>query len=345
MENKSHAIAAGAFVLALLAVLIGLAFWLSRDRGDYEVYELSTRDTVTGLQPQAQVRYKGVSVGKVTRIGFDPAVEGNVLLRIAVDRDAPVTDRTFASLNLQGVTGLAFIQLDEAKEPLPPIPPGASGLPRMPLRSSQLGQLLDRVPAILGQVDEATRRINQILGDDNQKRLAAVLDNAASATANIAQLTGRIEQTLATRVDPALAKVPVLVDQAGTTMASLRTAADKVSGTADSVRTTTDRLNAADGPLDRLATGTQALSVAADTLAASTLPRVNQVADDASRAMRQLTRTVNGIGDNPQALIFGNGTVDAGPGEPGFRVPVPGERGPGPGAPVPAARPQTPATR
>ena len=51
MENKSHAIAAGAFVLGLVAVLVALVVWLTRDDTVRNVYELSTRDAVSGLQP------------------------------------------------------------------------------------------------------------------------------------------------------------------------------------------------------------------------------------------------------------------------------------------------------
>jgi len=31
MENKAHAIAAGAFVLGLIAALVGLVIWFTRD--------------------------------------------------------------------------------------------------------------------------------------------------------------------------------------------------------------------------------------------------------------------------------------------------------------------------
>jgi len=83
MENKSHALAAGAFVLVLLTVLVALALWLTRDTQSQRIYELSSAQAVTGLQPQATVRFKGVNVGKVTHIGFDPVKPGDVLIRIA----------------------------------------------------------------------------------------------------------------------------------------------------------------------------------------------------------------------------------------------------------------------
>eukprot|EP01041_Mallomonas_annulata_P033913 gene33913-56596_t len=107
-------------------MLAGLAVWLTRDNANYEQYELSTRDGVSGLQPQAAVRYKGVAVGKVTRIGFDPQVTGNVLIRIAVNEQAPISPTTFAVLGYQGVTGLAHVQLDDAEKPYPELPPGPS---------------------------------------------------------------------------------------------------------------------------------------------------------------------------------------------------------------------------
>ena len=181
MENKSHAFAAGLFVLVVTALVIGLGVWLTRDRGKYETYELSSGEGVAGLQPQAAVRYKGVSVGRVTHIGFDSQASGNVLIRIAVSVDAPITPTTFAVLGYQGVTGLAYVLLDDAGEPYPAIAPGPSGLPRLPLRTSPFTQLFDQGPAILSRVQEATERINQVLSDDNQRLLRELLANTGQA--------------------------------------------------------------------------------------------------------------------------------------------------------------------
>ena len=84
MENKSHAMAAGIFMLVLASMLVGLALWLTRDQRQYTSYELSTTDAISGLQPQATVRYKGVAVGKVTHIGFDHERNGHH------DNDGPI---------------------------------------------------------------------------------------------------------------------------------------------------------------------------------------------------------------------------------------------------------------
>lgn len=322
MENKSHALAAGAFVLAVTALLVALAVWLTRDAGSSHPYELSTRDPVTGLQPQAAVRYKGVAVGKVTHIGFDPDVVGNVLIRIAVDDTTPLSPTAFASLSYQGITGLAFVQIDDAGQPQAPIPPGRSGVPRLPLETSQLGKLTQQVPHILEQVDQATLRLNQLLSDENQKLFTGVLTNADHATTSLAQLSARLEQTVTQRLDPALARIPAIADDTHQAMRALQTAANTANSSFVAIGQTAARLNEKGGVMDRLAEGSGALSHAADALGNATLPRINRVADDASRAARQLGRTVNGISEQPQSLIFGGGAVVPGPGEPGFVAPA-----------------------
>jgi phospholipid/cholesterol/gamma-HCH transport system substrate-binding protein len=307
MENKAHAMAAGIFVVAITILLVGLAAWLTRDTGERDPYEISTRETVTGLQPQAVVRYRGVEVGKVSDIGFDPKVQGNVLLRLEVDRAAPVTQDTFATLSFQGVTGLAFVQLDDTGKPAPRLQPEDGHPPRIPLRPGLLSKLADRGEVILDRVEQLTGRMNRLLGDENQKRFSSALDNLGSAAADASQLAKSLDTTVTKRVDPALASVQRSADQVG------RTAAD--------FSQTARRLNEKDGPIDRLADGTEALSHAADSFNSATLPRINRVTEETSRAVRQLGRTANTINDNPQSLIFGSGPVEPGPGEPGFAAP------------------------
>lgn len=322
MENRSHALAAGAFVLLVAALLAGLALWLTRDQTAYRLYELSSKDGVSGLQPQAAVRYKGVAVGKVTTIGFDPQVSGNVLIRIAVNTTTPLTPTTFATLSFQGITGLAFVQLDDdGTKTADAVGKGSSGVPRLPMRTSQLGELSEKVPEILAQVDEMTLRLNQLLSDANQKHIAQALEGAAQSAGAINRLANTLDHTLTQRLDPALASLPLLAANTDKTLQALQTTATDVSRTANAFTTTAERLNAPNGPMDRLAQGTGALAHAAEGFGSTTLPRLNRVGEDASRAMRQLSRTVVGLNDNPQSLIFGSGTIQPGPGEPGFVSP------------------------
>jgi phospholipid/cholesterol/gamma-HCH transport system substrate-binding protein len=316
MENKAHALAAGAFVLGLLAVLVGLVVWFTRDNTVRNIYELSTRDAVSGLQPQAMVRYRGIAVGKVTLIDFDPKVKGNVRVRITVDERVPLTTSSFATLSYQGVTGLAFIALDDKGESNVALKPDNGDPPRIPLKPSMLAQLQDRGEAIINQVEEVTKRANRLLNDDNQKRVADALENIAAATSSANQLMLRLDGTVKTGVAPVLQRLPDTLD-------SVKKAAGDVSRVANNFNGTVTRLNAPDGPVQRLGDGTKALAQAVDSFNAATLPRVNRVADDTSHAVRRLGRAADSINDNPQSLLFGNGGAAAGPGEPGFSPPPP----------------------
>ena len=322
MENKSHAIAAGAFVLGLVAVLVALVVWLTRDDTVRNVYELSTRDAVSGLQPQAMVRYRGIAVGRVSSIDFDPKVKGNVRVRISVDERVPLTTSSFATLSYQGVTGLAFLAIDDKGESQVVLAPDDENPPRIPLKPSALAQLQDRGEAILNQVEEVTKRANTLLSDTNQKRIADALENIAQAAASANQLTRQIDSTVKTGLNPALQALPPLIDRTRDAMGTVRTAAGDVSRVANNLNTTVTRLNAPDGAMQRLGDGTKALSQAVESFNGATLPRVNRVADDTSRAVRRLGRAADGINDNPQSLLFGSGGVAPGPGEPGFSEPA-----------------------
>ncbi|MDW5440933.1 MlaD family protein [Polaromonas sp. SM01] len=314
MENKAHAMAAGAFVLAVAALLAVLAVWLTRDSGTRHLFEMSTRETLSGLQPQAQVRFRGVPVGKVEFIGFDHKIKGNVLVRISVDKGTPLTKTTVASVSSQGVTGLGFIQLeDDGPATTALLVPNDDDPPRIPLKPGQLDQMLDKAEVILGQVAAAGTQLNKLLANDNQQALMTTVQQFGQAADSL--------NKLALQLEPVVASMPQLSQEASTTMKSLKTAANDVSKTATAVTATADRLNAKGGPLDKVSEGGAALAATVETFSAATLPRLGEVAEETARAMRQLRRTVNAVDDNPQSLIFGNGPPTPGPGEAGFTAP------------------------
>lgn len=323
MENKSHALAAGAFVVGLLAVLVAIVVWFTRDDTVRHVYELSTREAVRGLQPQAAVRYRGIAVGKVEAIDFDPEQRGNVRVRLQIDEAVPLTRSTYATLSYQGVTGLAFVALDDPGDSQEPLPPNDADPPRIPLRPSVLTQLQDRGEVILQQVETMTVRMNQLLDAPNQQRVASALESIARTGEAANQLTRQLDSTIQTRLEPALAALPPLAARADATLGTVRTAASDVSRVANNFNTTVSRLNAPDGALARLADGAQALNQGMGHLNAGTLPRLNRVADEATLTLRRLGRTAGTLSDNPQSLLFGPGEALPGPGEPGFAPPAP----------------------
>lgn len=315
MENKSHALAAGAFVLAVAAMLVALAAWLTRDTGEHRLFEISSREGVTGLQEQAPVRYKGVTVGRVQSIALDTEKVGNVLVRFAVDGTAPMTTATFATLGFQGVTGLAFIQLDDTGAASQALAANDERPPRIPMRPSLMSRLSDQGVGLLNQLDEASQRVNQLLAAPNQKKLVDAIDNLGRAAAQIGQVAQQ-------------SNLPVLTQDASVALKSLKTnserlgqSAESVGASADAFKRMSERMTAPGGTLDQIAQGTDALLATGQSLNATLVPRINRTVDDTARTVRHIGRAVETVNDNPQALLLGNGTVPPGPGEPGFVEP------------------------
>ena len=318
MENKAHAMVAGAFVLVVSALLALLAVWLLRDTSQRDMYEMSTSETVSGLQPQAVVRFRGVPVGKVELIGFDNKVKGNVLIRISIDRGAPVTKSVFATVASQGVTGLGFIQLDDSGASAERLVPNDDDPPRIPLKPGGLDKLLKQSEVIFDQVEQASIKLNQMLAEDNQKRLVVALESMGQAANNVSSLSTTLTSILNAQLGPDKVNIPRLVKNLDTAVVSLQDTSTKAGAAIAQVGITAKRLNEKGGPLDKLAEGGTALAAGVETFSAATLPKLGAVADETARTMRQLGRTVNAVDDNPQSLIFGNGPPQPGPGEPGF---------------------------
>ncbi len=317
MENKSHALAAGTFVVLLMALVIALSVWLTRDTRDLQIYELSSPDAVTGLQPQASVRYKGVNIGKVTAISLDPQKSGNVLIQVAIDGQAPITESTFATLGFQGVTGLSFVQLDDKGESKVELPRGGTPPARIPMRPNLLTKLSDQGEDLLAELVSGSNRVNTLLSDENQKSLMRAIDNMSQAAAGLQQLTATTNKALPQFLEEGRATLKVIQD----TSDRVGDSADEAKRSAASFKQTTERMNAKDGTLDQLARGVETLAITGQTLNAASLPRLNRAVDDTARAARQVSRAVNSVNDNPQSLIFGNGPIAPGPGEAGFIAP------------------------
>jgi phospholipid/cholesterol/gamma-HCH transport system substrate-binding protein len=316
MENRSHALAAGAFVLLMAALLVAMAVWLTRDTQEHRIYLLSTREAVTGLQPQATVRYKGVVVGRVSAIGLDPAKPGHVLVRIAVNDDVPVTTSTFAALGFQGVTGLAFIQLDDAGESKVALAGTPAEPGQIPVRAGLFTRLQEQGAGLLAQLDETSRRANYLLAPDNQKTLMEAIASMGKAAEDLGKIAKEAEQQRVVR-------------EAALAMTTVQTSAQRVGASADVVKTSaaafervTTRMNATGGTLDEISAGVDAITESGRSFNAVVAPKLTRTADEAARAARQWGRVAEMAESNPQSLLWGQSAPAPGPGEPGFVAPV-----------------------
>lgn len=332
MENKSHALAAGVFVLCVTAMLLALAAWLARDSKLRDVYELSTRESITGLSLQAAVRYRGIPVGKVQAIEFDRQTKGNVLVRLAIDPGAPLTQSTYATLGFQGVTGLAYVQLDEDGTSTVPLLT-SNGLPaRIPLRPSLFSSISDQGTKLLMEAEDTAKQLSHLLSVENQQVLLGTVKALGNSATQIGAAAQRMQAIADAQLGPERVNIPGMVKDTSAAMRALQTTSAEFNKTAqETTRAATAAATAVTslgskvaekgGVLDQLGAGSAALAQSAQTLSATTLPRTARAVDDTAKAARNVDRVFNNLGDNPQSLIYGSGSASAGPGEPGFVAP------------------------
>ncbi|MGF6570338.1 phospholipid/cholesterol/gamma-HCH transport system substrate-binding protein [Paraburkholderia sp. GAS333] len=315
MENKAHAFWAGLFTVVLLVAIALAAFLFNVDRSVRVPYDLIARTNVTGLFADAAVRYRGLDVGKVQSIKFDPDHPGQILVRILVDTHAPITHSTFGSLGFQGVTGIAFIQLDDNGRDQRPLPSSIHDVAQLPMRPGLLDQLQQRGDILLRKLEKVTDDVNNMLSPEMVAQLHGTAASIQKAADGITTLTQQIS--------PATGKLPATIDQLDRTLASTNQLITS--------------LNRPDGPfemnLNKVGTAAQQagdalaqMNVSVQDLSArvgyDTLPRVNSLADDVRTAVRSVDRAADTLSTNPRSLLFGAPRPAPGPGEAGFTWPA-----------------------
>src|SRR6267154_3201472 len=293
MENRAYALAAGLFTVLLAVALVAAGLWFRRDDVRFAQYLVTTTSSVSGLKAEAPVRYRGVDVGRVETIRIEPGVSGRIHIRIGVQEDTPITKSTYAQLGYQGVTGLAYVSLNDDGTSSELLKTGDREPPRIDLRPSVFDSSLDLVAA----VNELSGRMNDLPNEENRKlrtRMLSGIEQASRQTAGLAE-----------RLQPGAQEFPSLMGDARGALADLSRLSRKLEERSEA--------------FDRMAASLEEVGVAARSFNDETLPRFNALVEQLNRDTRSLDRVLNALGENPQSFVFGAQRAKPGPGEPGFK--------------------------
>lgn len=299
MENRAHAFAAGLFVLFLGVAVVMAVKWLSRDNINHNHYSLvSAGGSVSGLNPEASVRYRGVNVGKVEEIYFDRQNIRNIIVRIAVNSRVMLPKSVYAQLASQGITGLTYIELndDVSEEETGYLENGA----RIFLRASLIKTLSDSLEEILKNSNTVIKQINNLLNEQNQASVGNILGNLALAVQHYDKLTEQLHTGLQT--------LPRAADEFSATFKQTRQVMENTNRILQ-------KLNQRQGLIDNLAQGSQEMT--------SALASLNDTSQAVTQSTRRLDQLLNLLETHPQSLLFGKPSASPGPGEPGFAPPQP----------------------
>lgn len=321
MESRAHAIIAGLFTVLLGIGVILAALWFSREDYDRVTYVLESKHSVSGLNPQAAVRLRGVQIGKVQTIEFDDEDPKLILITILVKGGSRITRGTSAQLGAQGITGTSYVMLeDDGKRPefLPPATDKAS---RIVVKRALFDEIANSGQEILFQVSKVAKQLEALLSEPNQAQLVG-------AFASVRGMSERIE-ILAKAIEPGAKNLPALAGDARKTMASadaamrdLRPALLEAKTALASIdklaREYTQRADA----LDRVAKSAEQIGSAsqnaAGAVASDVAPRANMLLEEIARNSRNLDRLLSELNEQPAGLVFGRSPPRPGPGEPGY---------------------------
>jgi phospholipid/cholesterol/gamma-HCH transport system substrate-binding protein len=215
METRAHHVIIGAFAIGIFLLAMGFVLWLSKSSIDqqFAYYDIVFNEAVTGLSKGGTVQYNGIKVGEVTQLSLAKDDPRKVIARIRLDSEVPVKQDTRAKLGLQGVTGVAFIQLSGGAPASPALKPTPQNpVPVIPSEESALSKLLASGSDIITSANDLLIRANQVLSQENVDRISRTLENLEGVTDTVnsqredlslalkqlSSATGELKKTLTT---------------------------------------------------------------------------------------------------------------------------------------------------
>ena len=199
METRASYLIVGLFVIAGMIGLIAAAMWITGTRTDEAsaLYDIYFEGSVAGLKPGNAVQYRGIPVGGVIDMRIDPENVERVLVTIEVAAGTPIKEDTEATLAIQGITGLSYIQhtggTQQAADLRPTI---GQRRPVIKSRPSELAAIFEAAPELLNRAIEVIGMLEKLLGPENQQRIANILSNIENTTGALSDSSGDIDMLL-----------------------------------------------------------------------------------------------------------------------------------------------------
>jgi phospholipid/cholesterol/gamma-HCH transport system substrate-binding protein len=300
MGRENHALTTGLFLIALVAVTTAIIFWIGTMSEERNPYVISTQESVSGLNPESTVFYRGLAVGKVLNVRFDPSDSGTILVPIEVDKNIVLSKGVYATLRLKGVTGLTQIQLEDSGTISEPLPPGDNPKFRIPLVPSMADKLMDSGEDLLHKADHLMQRLSALLNDENERNIGSILSNLKTLTDKLSELQKS--------VDWAIAGIPQLSADSRKTLSNIDALTHDLQGLTKEAQ----NLSLKAGSF------VDSGKMASDALEQSTLPKINKLLTELQSTTQQVKRVATMLENDPQQLLLGPSQQDAGPGEPGY---------------------------
>jgi phospholipid/cholesterol/gamma-HCH transport system substrate-binding protein len=305
--------AVGLFVSIAIASLVVFVIWLTGRTGTEELtrYSLMFDKDVSGLSVGGPVKFMGMSIGSVVQMNLveDDEItrdeitgEKQKRIKIRVDIDVlastPVDNGTFASLALQGITGVAVVNLETQPGKHPPLKvlPG-NDHPVIPVHIVGFSALMASAPEIMAKLNNLLTQAGEILGEENQGAIAGTLQNIENLTASLAEEKDTIA-AIPDNLNQTISEIQATVLQLQDTISELRPG---INSTIENLNRSGENLASLTSRIDIL------LRDHEDDLGQfmeEGLAEVPALMIEARKTMRDLEKLVQELQDDPSQLIY-----------------------------------------
>lgn len=330
METRAHHLLIGSFILAFIAGILAFSLWLAKAQIDREVarYNVFFTGSVAGLGLGGDVRFNGIKVGSVSQIAIDPVDSSKVRVTVEMASDTPVRKDSVASLELQGITGVSYVQVS----------PGTSGTERLPVvhggdvnkyptitsRGSRIAELMETAPELLYRSIDLVNRGSQLLSDENIGQISAMLtdiramtqalasrqdaftraiDNFAQTGADV-QLAAQSARDLIVKFDAIASDAHRLLNNEATT--TLREGQVAMAEARKLIAESRDAMKVLDGTLQTVNAMVEENRAPINAFATDGIGELRRFIGEARILVGSLARVAQRLEDDPSAVIFGN---------------------------------------
>ncbi len=322
MEPRVNYTFTGLFVVVFAIGLIAFAFWLGKydqDERDYRRFHIYITESVSGLAPEAAVKFNGVDVGKVESIRINPRNSEEVELLIKVKKETPIKTDSYALLKFYGITGLAFIEIMGGSQNAPLLMDNGQHSLVIPSRPSLITRLDESLSNVAAKLSSTLERTDRLLSDQNLQNVGQTLQNLRSLSA---QVEGYQEQIRAL-----LTQTSQLETNATDSLARMGSAADSVKRTANNfdalvqtrMTTTLRSLEKTSEEsrtlIRRLETSVERGDYDLASIASPTAAELNDLILQSQTLTREMEETLRQLRESPSDLLFKKSAPKPGPGE------------------------------
>jgi len=176
-------------LVVILAILIGIFFWIKTSNFQSETYQIKTKFShAEGIKENAIVALAGVEVGRVENLKFTYNPQTKVELILSIDKNAKVREDSIAFIGTTGFVGDAYVGITPGTSAVF-AKPGASIISEDPV---EMRMLMKRADAIAKKLDGVLGDVKTLVSD-NRSKVDNIVSNMEDTTANFKEFSADIK--------------------------------------------------------------------------------------------------------------------------------------------------------